>query len=111
LTFKAGVLFLVAGAGIIFYFREERSRLDRKKVAEQTKGIGKPKVGGPFDLIDDEGKPFTDRDMRGKYSLVCFPLWGGWPMELDWLADESRSISASRTALISAPMSSIKWLK
>jgi hypothetical protein len=45
--------------------------LERKRIAEQTKGIGRPKVGGPFDLIDHNGNPFTDKDLKGKYSLVC----------------------------------------
>ena len=52
------------------YFREEKARLERKRIAEQTKGIGKPKVGGPFKLIDHNGKQFTDKDMRDKYALV-----------------------------------------
>jgi protein SCO1/2 len=67
---KAGLVFIVTGAGIVFYFREERARLERKRIAEQTKGIGRPKVGGPFDLIDHDGNPFTDKDLKGKYSLV-----------------------------------------
>lgn len=43
----------------------------RKRIAEQTKGIGKPKVGGPFQLVDHNGNPFSNEDMLGKYSLVC----------------------------------------
>jgi cytochrome oxidase Cu insertion factor (SCO1/SenC/PrrC family) len=42
----------------------------RKRIAEQTKGIGKPKVGGPFDLVDHNGNRFTNEDMAGKYALV-----------------------------------------
>lgn len=52
------------------YFREEKARLERKRIAEQTKGIGKPKVGGPFKLVDHNGKEFSDKDMRDKYALV-----------------------------------------
>jgi protein SCO1/2 len=43
----------------------------RKRIAEQTKGIGKPKVGGPFQLVDQNGNPFSSNDMLGRYSLVC----------------------------------------
>jgi protein SCO1/2 len=63
---------VLTGFAIVMYFREERSRMERKRIAEQAKGIGKPKVGGPFNLVDHEGRPFTDRDMRGKYSLVWY---------------------------------------
>jgi protein SCO1/2 len=71
LTLKAGVLFILVGAGLVFYLREERARAERKKIAEATKGIGKPKVGGPFSLIDQDGRPFTSEDMKDKYGLVC----------------------------------------
>ena len=29
-------------------------------------------IGGPFALVDQHGKPFTDRDLKGRYSLVYF---------------------------------------
>lgn len=44
--------------------------MERKRVAEAAKGVGRPKVGGPFSLLDQHGKEFTDEDMKGKYSLV-----------------------------------------
>ncbi|KAH8726880.1 SCO1/SenC-domain-containing protein [Phaeosphaeriaceae sp. PMI808] len=68
----AAVLFVVAGAGMWAYFTHEKDRLARKRIADQTKGIGKPKVGGPFRLVDQEGNAFTSDDMLGKYSLVYF---------------------------------------
>ena len=69
-SFKAGLLFLGSGAALIFYFRYEKTRMERKRVAEAAKGVGRPKVGGPFELVDQDGKTFTDGDMKGKYSLV-----------------------------------------
>ena len=44
--------------------------MERKRVAEAAKGVGRPKVGGPFSLLDQHGKEFTDGDMKGRYSLV-----------------------------------------
>ncbi|GMF68377.1 unnamed protein product [Aspergillus oryzae] len=35
-----------------------------------SKGVGRPKVGGPFVLKDLDGKQFTDEDLKGKYSFV-----------------------------------------
>lgn len=29
-------------------------------------------IGGPFNLVDENGKPFTDQDMKGKPYLVFF---------------------------------------
>ncbi len=47
--------------------------MERQRIAEATKGMGKPKVGGTFDLVDQEGKRFTDEDLKGGYSIVCAP--------------------------------------
>lgn len=45
-------------------------RMERKRVAEAAKGVGKPKVGGPFNLVDQDGNPFIAEDLKGKYALV-----------------------------------------
>ncbi|KAI9883391.1 MAG: hypothetical protein M1823_004842 [Watsoniomyces obsoletus] len=50
----------------------EKARIERKRVAEATKGIGKPKVGGSFDLVDQDGQRFTQENLKGKYALVYF---------------------------------------
>jgi len=56
--------------------------MERKRVAEAAKGVGRPKVGGPFQLVDQDGKPFTDADLKGKYALVSlvFPSTAPLPM-------------------------------
>ncbi|KAF2674393.1 SCO1-SenC-domain-containing protein [Microthyrium microscopicum] len=46
--------------------------MERKRIASQTKGIGKPKVGGPFSLMDQNGRPFTHEDLKDKYALLYF---------------------------------------
>lgn len=71
-SFRAGALFLLSGGGLIWYFRHEKARMDRQRIANQTKGIGKPKVGGPFDLLDQDGKPYSSENLHGRYSLVYF---------------------------------------
>jgi protein SCO1/2 len=93
-SWKAGVLFLCSGIGLIYYFRYEKARMERKRIAEATKGVGKPKVGGPFELVDQNRKPFSAEDMKGKFALVSLThalichlgtskLWNGG-MFLDW---------------------------
>ena len=34
--------------------------------------VGKAMVGGPFQLLDHDGEPFTDRDLLGKWALLYF---------------------------------------
>jgi protein SCO1/2 len=69
-SWKAALLFVATGAAMIIYFRVEKARLERKRVTEMSKGVGRPKVGGPFVLKDLEGKEFTAEDLKGKYSFV-----------------------------------------
>ncbi|KAF3055036.1 Protein SCO1, mitochondrial [Daldinia childiae] len=71
-SWKAGLLFVLTSAGLVWYFEYEKQRMQRKRVAEATKGVGRPKVGGDFDLIDQDGKPFSSRDLKGRHSLVYF---------------------------------------
>ncbi len=63
-TAFAGVLVLVAGALIGLAFRDSA-----KGVAGNPLAIS---VGGKFDLVDQNGKPFTDADLQGKWQLVFF---------------------------------------
>lgn len=55
---------------LVWYFEYEKERMQRKRIAEAAKGVGRPKVGGTFELVDQNGKPFTSEMMKGKHSLV-----------------------------------------
>lgn len=72
-SWKAGVLFVLAGCGLVWYFESEKKRMHRQRIAEANKGVGKPKVGGEFKLVDHEGRPFSSNDLKGRYSLVSSP--------------------------------------
>ena len=39
---------------------------------EKPGAVGTPMIGGPFNLIDSEGHPFSDKDLLGKYYLLYF---------------------------------------
>jgi protein SCO1 len=55
---------------MIVYFQYEKQRLERKRIVEMSKGYGKPKVGGPFQLRDVNGKEYSEKDLLGKYTLA-----------------------------------------
>lgn len=71
---KALVLFVVTAGGLTWYFEHEKERMQKKRIAEANKAVGKPKVGGSFRLVDQDGKAFTEKDMKGRYSLVSTSL-------------------------------------
>lgn len=40
--------------------------------ANRSGGVLSNAIGGPFHLVDQNGKPFTDADLKGKWHLVFF---------------------------------------
>ncbi|KAL8387524.1 hypothetical protein RB595_009845 [Gaeumannomyces hyphopodioides] len=98
-SWKAGLLFVITAAGLVWYFDHEKERMRKKRIAESTKGIGKPKIGGDFSLIDQHGRPFSSTDLRGRYSLVYFGFSHCpdiCPEELDKMAAMFDLVQAAR---------------
>ncbi len=60
----AALLVLAAGALLGYAFRAGPNGAGG--------GILSAAVGGPFHLVDQNGKPFTDADLKGKWHLVFF---------------------------------------
>lgn len=100
---------------MIFYFRSEKARLDRERVAEAAKGVGRPKVGGKFELVDHEGREFGDEDLKGGFTLVSSCLlqdsWmRNWKMRKEreigtavrYKKEESKGYSSRRMKLLSS---------
>ncbi|KGO75446.1 Synthesis of cytochrome c oxidase, Sco1/Sco2 [Penicillium italicum] len=97
-SWKAALLFVLTGAGMMLYFRVEKARLERKRMTEMSKGVGKPKVGGPFVLTDLDGNEFTAEDLKGKYSFVYFGFTHCpdiCPDELDKMAEIIEKVKAA----------------
>jgi protein SCO1/2 len=65
----AVVVALGIGAGLAFVI--DRPALDRSRAAPVI-SEGEAMIGGPFELVDQEGRTVTDRDLRGRYLLVYF---------------------------------------
>lgn len=68
----AVLLFIGSGIGMYYYIGYEKERMERQRVAEHSKGMGKPKVGGSFTLVDQHGQPWSSEQMKGKYALIYF---------------------------------------
>jgi protein SCO1 len=60
----AGLLVLAAGAMLALAFRETPQGAAGTALASA--------IGGPFRLIDQNGKPVSDTDLKGKWQLVFF---------------------------------------
>ncbi|BBN01932.1 protein SCO1 [Marchantia polymorpha subsp. ruderalis] len=70
-------LLVVTGVGLITYYdREKKRRIeDLKQAPPEAKAgpsVGKAAIGGPFKLLNHEGKVVTDRDFVGNWTLIYF---------------------------------------
>ncbi|KAI1176419.1 SCO1/SenC-domain-containing protein [Nemania sp. FL0916] len=102
-SWKAGVLFVITAGCLLWYFETEKERMNRRRVAEATKGVGKPKVGGDFNLVDHEGRPFRGADLKGRYSLVYFGFTHCpdiCPEELDKMAQMFNIVEAQKPGAV-----------
>ncbi|KAI8815621.1 SCO1/SenC-domain-containing protein [Fimicolochytrium jonesii] len=72
MTWASIGFFLLSGGALYAYFEYEKRKLAERREAAKNEGAGKPLVGGPFSLVDHDGRPVTDLDYRGKFMLVYF---------------------------------------
>jgi hypothetical protein len=109
----AAAIFIATGAGLFYYFNSEKELLKAKKgcaaichgsasysqpeTEEElaTKAYGRPQIGGPFSLLTHENKPFTEKELLGKWSLIYF----GFTNCPDICPEELDKMSGAVTAL------------
>ncbi|KAG0661539.1 Cu-binding protein [Rhodotorula mucilaginosa] len=98
-TLKAGAVFVATGVGLWYYFQSEKEKVrERKRMETAAARVGRPKIGGPFLLTDQDGKPFSDKDLLGKWSMVYFGFTNCpdiCPEELDKMTVVVEGVSAS----------------
>ena len=70
-TYLGLSLMLAAGGGVLYFYNSEKE----KKIQQLTKTVtttGKASLGGPWVLVDQDGKVTSDESLRGKYCLLYF---------------------------------------
>jgi len=65
-----------------------------------SRSVGRAHVGGPFEMTTHDGKPFTEKDLLGKWSLVYF----GFTNCPDICPEELDKMSAAVTELGAHPL-------
>lgn len=105
---RAGLLFLVTGAGLLFYFQNEKAKVAERKVQESANAkVGRPRIGGPFELVTASSHPFTHQDLLGSFTLVYFGFTNCpdiCPEELDKMGEVVDRIDAKYAKSIINPV-------
>jgi len=63
-----GAILLISWAGWEYVKAKKQARLDK----ERRREVGKSKIGGRFELVDQDGKTRTSEDFHGKWLLLYF---------------------------------------
>ena len=66
------IAFAIAGLLVVAYFAGRAYFAPAGHETPAGVAQGAARIGGPFSLLDEEGKPVTDADFRGRYMLVYF---------------------------------------
>ena len=77
-------------------------RLEKGVIAKQGPGVGKAAIGGPFKLLNQDGKVVTDRDFLGNWNLLYF----GFTYCPDICPDELTKLAAAVDKIGSSSISS-----
>ncbi|CAL9220101.1 unnamed protein product [Arabidopsis halleri] len=70
-------LLFATGAGLVYYYDREKKRhiedINKNSIAvKEGPSAGKAAIGGPFNLIRDDGKRVTEKDLMGKWTILYF---------------------------------------
>lgn len=106
-NWKAMSIFLVVGAGLTWYFQREKKRLETRRREEEAQAVGRPSIGGPFKLIDQNGNTLTNEDLLGKFCLLYFGFSmcpDICPEELDKMAEILNDINKPGQEKIITPV-------
>ncbi len=65
-----GITAVIGGAILVYYNIEKETKI--KRTTTEVVTTGKAALGGPFVLVDQDGRTVTDASFKGRYSLLYF---------------------------------------
>lgn len=71
-TWKSLTITGVMTASLLYSFNSIKKEKEKQNMIERKRQLGKASIGGPFELIDSEGKLRTSEEFKGKWLLIYF---------------------------------------
>ncbi|XP_038074268.1 protein SCO1 homolog, mitochondrial-like [Patiria miniata] len=71
-TWKTVLVTFVLGGSLLVGFKIAQRKKKHEIEKERSKAVGKAAIGGPFSLVDHNGKPKTNKDYLGQWLLMYF---------------------------------------
>jgi len=94
-SFASLGLTLATGTGLYLAYNHLKEGKIQEATGQKTVSAGKANVGGPFSLTDQDGRRFSDKDLRGSYALLYF----GFCTCPDICPDELEKLTAAVNAV------------
>ncbi|XP_065191053.1 protein SCO1 homolog, mitochondrial-like [Sycon ciliatum] len=88
-------VFLLFGGSAIFFIRSKKEEIRKDDDKQQRMSVGKALIGGPFELLDMQGKTVTEKNFEGDFILVYFGFTNCpdvCPDQLDKLSEAIKSM-------------------
>ncbi|CAB4013132.1 SCO1 homolog, mitochondrial [Paramuricea clavata] len=63
---------VIVGGAAVYYVKQAKDEMEKKREAEKQRSIGKAAIGGPFTLVNHEGKTVTNKDYFGHWLILYF---------------------------------------
>lgn len=95
MSMKVLLMSMMAGAGMLAGIQQYKDQKMQRISQNSQQVVGKAAVGGAFELVDYDGKKFTEKDLLGEFALLYF----GFTFCPDICPDELEKIAEMITAV------------